>query len=101
MSPTERRKERDRLRAGCESDFAELSEADDDEVTRPEIVDAAARAAAQTAHRLSRPDSDAPERQHWSQTPAGRSGIAALVAAGAGGLATGIIEALRAAGVLK
>jgi hypothetical protein len=91
-----RNDERDRLRTACQHELAELREADEEE-TSEVVADVAAKAAARTARHLSKPDSDAPERQPWHRTPAGKTGaiLALLSALGA------LIEALRQLGLIK
>jgi hypothetical protein len=92
-----RNDERDRLRASCRSEIDELLDADDDETS--EVANAAAQAAAFTAHRITLPDSDAPERERkaW-HTHAAKGGLIVTVVTG---LVAGVIEGLRLVGILK
>lgn len=92
-----RNDERDRLRSACERELAELREADEDEKSEVEaLTDAAAKAAARTAHHLSQPDSDGPpaRKKHGPGAV-----LAALVTLGAA--AAAVVEALRRAGFIK
>jgi hypothetical protein len=96
-----RNDDRRRMREDTERGLRELADADWDE-TSEVVASAAAKAAAKTAHRMSRPDTDSPDsiaaKPPWHRTPAAKAGgaIAAVLTA----LAS-LLAALQQAGLLR
>jgi hypothetical protein len=93
------RDEKRRDYEATERGLRELEDANWDETS--EVVDAAAKAAAKTAHRMSRPDTESPDsvaaKPPWHRTPAAKAGGIAVVITALASL----LAALQQAGLLK
>jgi hypothetical protein len=89
------------MREDTERGLRELADADWDE-TSEVVASAAAKAAAKTAHRMSRPDTDAPDSEMrkppWHRTPAAKAGgtVGALLT-----VLGGLLALLQQLGFLK